>query len=104
MQEPRERGGVQRACPNAHAHRRRSKIRSEKGDSKSARQYTTTQDAAAKVISKIEGSSKGYTVTVLGKTFLRVSASSTKNLLDLNDDDQRYVDEFAAKLEGAPMA
>jgi uncharacterized membrane protein len=26
------------------------------------------------------------------------------NLLDLNDDDQRYVDEFAAKLDGAPPA
>ena len=24
------------------------------------------------------------------------------NLLELNDDDQRYVDEFAVKLESAP--
>ena len=36
-------------------------------------------------------------------TALRRFATSL-NLLDLNDDDQRYVDEFAAKLESAPTA
>jgi uncharacterized membrane protein len=30
--------------------------------------------------------------------------ATTLELLDLNDDDRRYVDEFAAKLEAAPAA